>query len=81
MVDVSKRQCLNVQVTSQVTSESNDGHMNFTPIQSEKDILPMHDSLEEWQLPPLPPKTELEKLGLQRLYVSQIAEEIPGNPS
>ena len=29
MVDVSKRQCLNVQVTSQVTSESNDGHMNF----------------------------------------------------
>ena len=33
--------------------------MNFTPIQSEKDILPMHDSLEEWQLPSSP-KTELE---------------------
>jgi hypothetical protein len=70
LLDISKRQCLNVQVTSQVPSKSSvsGGHTNALPSQSERDILVIHDSLEEWQVPPLPPQTELKKMGLQELY-------------
>ena len=74
LLEMSKRRCLNVQVSSQVSSELGGGKnpKDNIPVQSEKDILVMHDALDEWQIPPLPPHTELETLGLQDLYGAEI---------
>ena len=74
LLEMSKRRCLNVQVSSQVSSELGGGKnpKDNIPVQSEKDILVMHDALDEWKIPPLPPHTELETLGLQDLYGAEI---------
>ena len=62
LLDTTKRRCLNIQVTSQTPSESrNSGSF---PTQSEKDVLLVHESLDQWQRAPFPPASELKSLGL-----------------
>lgn len=66
LFDTSKRRCLSIQVSSQTSNGKQSA--GSLPSQSERDILLVHKTLDQWQLAPLPPATELKSLGLGQLY-------------